>query len=59
LLVVSVVGEEVDCCVAASAVVASEVVVEFASSVLVVMGPFVVVDVETVVVSAALLDLIP
>ena len=53
------VGEEVDCCVAASAVVASEVVVEFASSVLVVMGPFVVVDVETVVVSAALLDLIP
>ncbi len=58
-LVVSVVGEVVDCCVV-SAFVASEVELDkFASSVLVVVGSFVVVDKETVVVSAVLLDLIP
>jgi hypothetical protein len=50
-LVVSVVGEEVDCCVAVSAVVASEVeLVKFASSVLVVVGPLDVVDEGTAVV---------
>ncbi len=39
---------------------ASEVeLVNFTSSVLVVVGPFVVVDKETVVVSAVLLDLMP
>jgi hypothetical protein len=60
LLVVSVVGEEVDCCVDDSAVVAGDVVVKVASSVvLVAVGPDIVVDVETVVVSVVLLDLMP
>ncbi len=38
---------------------ASEVVVKFTSSVLIMVGSFVDVDKETVVVSAVLLDLIP